>query len=134
MPDVACRTFGATMKDSAQDQPGADAGPDLDEDEILGLGVHYPVLAESHDVHIVVDQHGHIEQLSKPVGNRKEMPSRHDRRIDRHSVREVDRSGQTDSDPTHFGHWATDFCHEIFEGFGKPGEDLLRAEVDIYLC
>ena len=62
----------------------ADAGGDLDEDQVVHVGQVGVLLAEGHDVDVVVDQHRHVgEVLAEPVGDREPVPPGHDRRVDR---------------------------------------------------
>ena len=42
-----------------------------------------PVLAQGHDVHVVVDEHRRVVALGEPLGDREAVPAGHDRRVDR---------------------------------------------------
>ena len=43
--------------------PAADAGADLDEQQVVDVAPAPSVLAQRHDVHVVVDQHGRAEAV-----------------------------------------------------------------------
>ena len=57
------------------DDPGADAGADLDEDEVLAAAAEAGgELAERHHVHVVVDPHRHAE-AREALAARRSRPS-----------------------------------------------------------
>ena len=78
----------------------ADAGADLDEQEVVDrAGDAGVLLAERHDVDVVVDQHRAAELAGERVPDREAVPARHDRRRDRDAVAEADRAGHAGPGP-----------------------------------
>ena len=61
----------------------ADAGGDLHEQQVLDVTVDEDVLAERHDVHVVVDEHGDREHAGHKARDVEAVPARHDRRAHR---------------------------------------------------
>ena len=58
--EVAGGAVGAPVDEPAGHDPAADAGGDLDEQQVVdGVAPAVPVLAERHDVHVVVHEHRH---------------------------------------------------------------------------
>ena len=68
--DVARRALRAAMDVPAGDDAAADPGADLDHQEVLGVGQGRQVLAEGHDVDVVVDQHRYAVAVANRPGSR----------------------------------------------------------------
>ena len=96
--DVACRAVRPPVHVPVGDDARADPGPDLHEQQEVFRPPVRPVLAEAHDVHVVVDQSWRGESFSEPLANGIEVPARHDRRAHRSAGGEFDRARQTDPD------------------------------------
>ena len=73
--DVAGGALGAAVDGAAGDDAAADAGADLDVEQVLDLAPVGPVLAEGHDVHVVVDEHGHVGRCARANQPGMEKPS-----------------------------------------------------------
>ena len=75
--DVAGRSLGAAVQLAVGDQPGADARPDLHEDDIgVAGGDAGPPLAERHDVDVVVDPDRRAVALRRSARGSGSRPSR----------------------------------------------------------
>ena len=74
------------------DDAAADAGADLDQEQVVGLAPVHPVLAAGHDVDVVVDEHGRAVAAGEPLRDREAVPAGHDRRVDRPPAVELDRA------------------------------------------
>ena len=98
VPHVAGRALGAAVDPTVGDDPAADAGRDLDEQQVRFVAPVGEVLAERHDVHVVVDQHRGTQPVGEVLLDREPVPSRHDRRV--HGPTEVvfDGAGQPEAD------------------------------------
>ena len=74
--DVAGGALGAALQESARDDAGADAGRHLHEDQVVDVGPGVLALAERHDVHVVVDQHGSVEawRANQPGTSKRSQP------------------------------------------------------------
>jgi hypothetical protein len=59
------------------------------------------VLAEGHDVDVVVDQDRGAEALGEPLRDREAVPARHDRRVAGEAGGVLDRARHADPDPRH---------------------------------
>ena len=99
--DVARRALGAAVDLPPGHDPAADARADLDEQQVVGVAPVREVLAQGHDVHVVVDQHRRRVAVREPVRDREAVPAGHDRRVDRLPRRERDRAGDADADAAH---------------------------------
>ena len=134
--DVARRALGAAVDPAVGDDPAADAGPDLDEQQMVVGAPGLPVLAQRHDVHVVVDERRCAEAIRQSVADPVAVPPGHDRRSDGGAGRELDGPGDADPDATHVGVRAADAAEQLVERPLQPGEhslgtlgdrDLLRA-------
>ena len=76
VPDVAGRALGAALQEAAGDDPGADAGRHLDEDQVVGIRPGEFAFAERHHVDVVVDEHRHVEDARAASRARRSGPSR----------------------------------------------------------
>ena len=128
--DVARRTVGTAMDVATGDDPAADAGADLHEHQERLVAPVRPVLAEGHDVHVVVDERRYAEALGEPSADGVEVPAGHDRRRDRASGGELDRPGQADADAAERGSAASGSLEEAVEGSLEPGQHDLRPGGD----
>ena len=71
VPDVAGAALRTAVDPPVRDDPGADAGPDLhDDDVVVADGDPRAPLAEREDVHIVVDPDGGRVSRHEPLSNR----------------------------------------------------------------
>ena len=96
--EVAGGALGTALQRAPGDDAGADAGRDLDEHEVGHVGQVGVLLAQRHDVHVVVDEHRYVEGPLHVRGHVVPVPSGHDRRVDRAAGRVLDRTGQADPD------------------------------------
>ncbi len=131
MPEVAGRPLGATLEAAAVDDAGADAGGDFHEEEVGLVAPGCRLLAEREEVDVVVDEDGHEPEGAADVGRDVEaVPSGHDRGIDRHAGRMLDRSGHTDADADQVVARAARVGDESFRGCECPVEHGLGAVCD----
>ena len=96
--EVAGDAGGAALQPAAGDDAGADAGRDLDQHQVVDVGQVRLLLAERHDVDVVVDEDGHGVLALETSRDVVAVPARHDRRADRPAGRVLDRAGQADAD------------------------------------
>ena len=129
--DVARGALGATVDATAGDDAAADAGADLHVQQVLDLAPVRPVLAERHDVHVVVDEDGRVVVAGEPARDREAVPAGHDRRRDGLAAREGDRAGDTDTDAAHVRGAAVDLGEQPAERLVDLLEHDLRAFGDI---
>ena len=108
--DVAGGALGAAVDAAVDDDPAADPGGDLDEQQVVDLAPVGPVLAEGHDVDVVVDQHRDAVAVGEALGDRVAVPAGHDRRVARPAGRVLDRARDADPDPAHVGVVAADLA------------------------
>src|SRR6201999_3598344 len=123
--DVTGRALRAAVVAVARDDPTADAGADLDVEQVLAVAPVRVVLAEGHDVDVVVDQHGDVVVLREPAGDREAVPARHHRRSHRFAARERDGRGDADADAAHVLARAADLVEQLVEALIDPEQDLL---------
>ena len=97
--DVAGGALRAALEPPAGDDAGADAGGDLDVDEVGERGPRRAVLADGHDVDVVVDEDGDAGQrIGEVSGDRDAAPPGHDGRLDGAAGGELDGPGHADAD------------------------------------
>ena len=129
--DVPGSALGAAVEPASEDQPRADAGPDLDEEEIVRWLCCDPVLTHGHDVDVVVDQHRHVISLHEAVPDRVTIPTGHDRWGHRSSGGELDRPRHTDADPLDIT-WGSPGGVEQYDKNPIDGaEDVLGTRGDV---
>src|SRR5688572_19219254 len=81
--DVARRAVRAAVDLAPGDDAAADAGADLDVEEVRDVAPVGPVLAEGHDVDVVVDEdRQRAEAVGEPARDGEPVPAGHDRRAD----------------------------------------------------
>jgi hypothetical protein len=98
VPDVPLTAVRTAQQVAVDDDPGADAGRDLDEQQRRGGGPLGVVLAEGHGVRVVVDHAADGELLLEVIAEREVMPARHDRGVvDDPAGGDVDRPGHADA-------------------------------------
>ena len=129
--EVAGRPLRAALQLATGDQAGADAGGDLDEHEVLHVGQMSMLLAQRHDVDVVVDEDGHGKGLLDVPGHVVAVPAGHDRRIDRASGGVLHRTGQAETDGGELGDGALLLPHELADRVLSPPENLLGTGRDI---
>ena len=84
VPDVARRSLRPPVDPAVRDDPGADAGADLDDDDVVVAdGDPGPPLAEGQDVDVVVDPDRRAVAVGEALAHRVAVPAGHDRRRDR---------------------------------------------------
>ena len=66
--------------------------------EVVDVGQVRVLLAERHDVDVVVDEHRHVEAPLHVAGHVVAVPAGHDRRVDRAPGRVLHGPGQADAD------------------------------------
>src|SRR5690606_32904989 len=91
--DVAGDALGAADELATDDDAGADAHAHLDHDHGGVVGPQGPVLAEGHDVGVLVDGHGRAEALGEDLGDHVAVPAGHDGRADEASGLGLDGAG-----------------------------------------
>jgi ribose transport system permease protein len=74
------------------------------------------VLADGHDVHVVVHQGGHAVALGQAVAHRVAVPAGHDRWVDGLAGGELDRSRQPDAHAPHGVTPPADLVQQPVEG------------------
>ena len=106
MADVASTPLRAAVEPAVRDDPGADAGPDLDDHDVVVAGGHARApLAECEQVHVVVDPDRRAVPGGEPLADRIAVPARHDRWRDGPAGPELDRTRHADPDaPQSTGH------------------------------
>ena len=127
VPDVAGRAVGAAVHVPAGDDARADAGADLHEQQERLVAPVHPVLADRHDVHVVVDQRRHAEVLRQPLAHRVVVPARHDRRVHGPAGDVLDRPGQADADAAERAEVAAGLAQQLLDRRLEPGEQRVGA-------
>jgi hypothetical protein len=132
---VAGGAVGAPVDDPAGHDPAADAGGDLDEQQVVDrVAPARPVLAERHDVDVVVHEHRHPGvRGGEGGGHGHPVPARHDRRADGPAGGELDRAGQADADAAHVGRAAAGLGQQHGEALVQPGQHDLGPAGDVHL-
>ena len=74
--EVAGRALGAAAQLAVADDPAADAGGDLDEQQVVDVREPDGVLAERHHVDVVVDDDDAVELVARRSPGRRNRPSR----------------------------------------------------------
>ena len=74
--DVTGRAARAAVDVAVRDDAAADARADLDQQQMLGLAPVRAVLAERHDVDVVVDEHRRAGSGSRTTPGSGSRPSR----------------------------------------------------------
>ena len=100
-PDVAevpGRAVGAALELAAADDAGADSRGDLDEEEVVVFRPVGGLLAQGHDVDVVVHQHRDRQRALDVPDDVEPVPAGHDRRLHRHPGGMLHRAGQADAD------------------------------------
>src|SRR5947209_3513752 len=98
MPDVPRATIRAPINATTGDDATANTGPHFHEERIVEtLTQTRPPLSESQDVDVVVDVDRARIRVLEERSHTKAVPPRHDRRGDRFSAAELNRSWYTDS-------------------------------------
>jgi hypothetical protein len=128
--DVSRRTLRAPVQPAAGDDAAADASAHLDEDQVIGFRPRGPVLAESHDVHVVVDEDGSAQPRAQPLRHGEAVPAGHDRRVRRPSRGVLDRPWQADPHPAHLHRVAARRGEQLVEGVHDGAERALGPLVD----
>ena len=131
--DVAGGALGAAVDAAADDDPAADPGTDLDEQQVLDLRPVRPVLAEGHDVDVVVDQHRDAVAVGEALRDRVAVPAGHDRRVPWAAGHVLDRPRDADPDPPHVLVVAADLAQQGVEALIHPVEHSLgpRRDLDV---
>jgi hypothetical protein len=91
------------------------------------------VLAERHDVHVVVDEDRRVVVLGEPVGHGEAVPAGHDRRGDGLAAAEGHGAGDADADAADVDRGAGDLGEELLEALVDPLEHDLRAGRDVHV-
>ena len=97
MAEIAGRALRAAIEPAVGDDAGADAGGDLDEQQMPDVPPALVELAQRHQIDVVVDEHRCVDVLVHEGRNVEAVPARHDRRVPRPSRRELDRSRHADT-------------------------------------
>ena len=126
MPEVARRALRAALQRAVHDQAGTDAGTDLDEQHVRHVGPGTAMLAERHQVGVLVDDDRARVVGSEEVGHAVAVPTGHDRRTDDAAFGEFDRPRHTDADALdvgarafHFGKQLVEMRHDLAEHDGR---------------
>src|SRR4051812_10105825 len=131
--DVAGGALGAAVDVAVGDDAAADAGADLDEEQVLDVAPVRPVLAEGHDIDVVVDEYGRVVVGGEPAWDRVAVPAGHDRRRHRLPARERDRPRNADADAAHVARAAADVLEKIQEALMDPREHRLGPLCDVHV-
>src|SRR5690625_1766857 len=91
--EVAGGALRAAAQRAVGDDAGTDPGRDLDEDEIVDVGPGDELLAEGHDVDVVVDDRDPAECGLEVSDDVEAVPAGHDRWVGRAPGRVLDRAG-----------------------------------------
>src|SRR4029453_12985747 len=94
MADVSSHATVAVMNTATRYDPATNAGAGLDENEIVGVVSTDQMLAQSHEVGVVVHEDWHAKNFPEKGACLYAIPSRHPGRRDHFSFRETDRAGQ----------------------------------------
>src|SRR5690348_10502824 len=117
---------GATVDAAVDLHSTADAAADLDEDQVVhGPGDAAVLLAQGHDVDVVVDGDGEAVLVGEHVADRMAVPSRHDRRGDGNALTETHRAGQADPDGIQPREVA--FGADLVQDLRHPSKDVRRT-------
>jgi hypothetical protein len=128
MPDVTGAPLEATIEFTVDNDPGADARTDLDEEEALRVpGTPGASLPEGHHVHVVVNKTGNAEMRGDLVTHGVAIPPRHDRRTHNTPEGSIDRPGKPDSDPLERASVVANPVEEIPNDLVCPGENDDRS-------
>jgi hypothetical protein len=128
--DVARAPVDAAVELSVDDDAAADAGADLDVEEVGDApGDPGVLLADREHVDVVVEDHRAAELAGDRVADRVPVPARHDRRRHRDPAVEVDRPG--DADARAHGPVHAHLGEHLADALEGGGEDLLRSPADV---
>ncbi len=131
VPDVAGSSLRAPMQQAVRDQPGSDAGTDLQEhDVVMAEGRAVLPLAERHDVDVVVDPYGRVVARCQPLADRVPVPARHDRRRDRPPGRKLHGARDANADAAQGTRPRPPRLERVEQRF-DPADDRLRAIRDV---
>ena len=125
--DVAGRAVGPAVHVPAGDDARPDAGADLDEQQERLVAPVHPVLADGHDVHVVVDQRRHAEVLRQPLAHRVVVPARHDRRVHGPAGDVLDRARQADADAAERAEVAAGLAQQLLDRRLEPGQQRVGS-------
>ena len=130
VPDVAGRPVGAAVHLAVEVDAAADAGADLDEQQVVDRVGHAAVpLADAHDVDVVVDHDRAAVLAGQQLAHRVAVPAGHDRRRHRYAVTEAHRPGHADA---HRGEPLVRAVGvELREDLVDLVQDLLRPGADV---
>ena len=97
--DVACRSGGAAQNPAPTDDPGADTGADLDDEQVrdrrTGFG-RGRELTDGERVGVVLDMGRGVVPAADRFAHVETVPARHDRRVHDPTTRILHRVGQPD--------------------------------------
>jgi hypothetical protein len=130
VPYVTGGTLGPTMNSAIFDDATANAGPDLDEQQVVGVAPAAPVFAKRHQVDIVVDQGVRAVSMCEPLGNWIAVPAGHDWRADRSPSLKFDWAWDTDAHATYLVDGPVHILEKRIEAFLQPGEHNLGPACD----
>ena len=99
VPDITGRSLCSTLQHPAGDDTGTDTRGNFDEDHLGDIGPRRDLLAERHDVDVIVDEHRCIEFRLNGRRDIESMPPGHDGRADGAPRRELDRPRYPDAYP-----------------------------------
>ena len=99
--DVAGGAGRAAIHLAMADDAAADAGADLDDQEVRQRTLQAPELAQRHQVDVVVDEDRRGIVLPQQVADREAVPGRHQGRVHQLAALEIDRTGDADADADH---------------------------------
>src|SRR5512143_1966929 len=109
MTDVTCTATRTAIYPPIADNSCADAGTNLDEDEIIDINACAAAqFAQRHDIDIVIYHDTRCRKSSlEIVADAKTFPGWHQWRRDEHTVCKVDRARHADANPQHLFHLQT---------------------------
>src|SRR5215208_610598 len=131
--DVPGGSLRTAVDQAPGHDPAADARTDLDEQQVVRVAPMRPVLAQRHDVHVVVDEHGGVVAGREPARQGEAVPTRHDRRVDGLAGGERDRARHADADAADVRCGAVHLAQQLLEALAHEVEHRLRPGGDVHV-
>jgi hypothetical protein len=129
--EVPGRADRAAVQDAVADDAGADPGRHPHDDHVVGAGERVRVLAQRHQVDLVVHQHRHAEVGADVRGHVEAVPRGHDARVVGPARRGVDRAGQADADACGRHGGQARVLDQLPPGFRQARQDALGSLGDV---
>ena len=97
MSHIAGRAICPAVHLAVAHDAAANASTDLDHQEVFNIALQTPLLAQRHQVHIVVDEHRSSEFLAQIVLDGKAVPLGHQRRVNQLPADKIHRARHTNT-------------------------------------